>query len=283
MRLLLSALALALLALPAAAEMPAAASARHAETRFGNFDVFDNGNGRQLVWRDRNQLVAGIEEENPSDNALTIRFVVGLAGGAADWMFLDLWDGGNDCSTVYHQLVMIDATGPHAGEVFGACMPDPRDMRLYPDHIEFDLDAPDDVTVAWRTVAFDGRNQTVTEHPAAEAGASTADPRRWVGRFPTEPFEDPAEVARFGKLLSAAEMNDLLAHMTGPGGNIIEQGGWVLGYACMAHNCGDAGAGWGLRVADGAVAVAQYDDGRLSHRWGLADDPVVAGFLASSR
>jgi hypothetical protein len=239
------------------------------QTANGIVEVVPGPDGKQLMWRERQMAFPKIAAAD-----LSIAFVAQAAGSEIVFLMIETDHRGNSCMAFGLQIIAFGPGWAGVSDDIGACRPEPLDIRVLPDRIEIDYAAPDDITVSKRTIAFDGRNVTETVTPAnLPPPGAAGDPRAWVGRFPSEPFADPAFAARFAAMMTPQGVNELLAHLSGPGDPIAERAGWVVGRACMAHACGENGA-WAIRIADGALAAAI--SGSQSRVWGLTDDPVVA-------
>ena len=158
------------------------------------------------------------------------------------------------------------------------------DLRVYPDRVEIDIPHPD-IAIDQQTVAFDGFALEVRlDAPVlGEGNAAQSDPRQWLGQHPIAPLRDANEQARFLGIMPEPFFRQMVAQIGGPGGGIFERDGWVMGSACMAHQCNAFAALWGIRLSDGAAAAALLELGGPTVSFGDFTDPVFEAFYFAER
>jgi len=263
-------------ALPAAAQVETGAypefQTRHGLVHAVDINQFEQAlawNGQVLQVRDRWVNIAG---------------AWALADSELDWVLVETNHGGNMCPSTFY-LGRVDALGIALSQAFGECVAGAvQDLRLYPDRIEIDIPHPD-IAVDFQTVAFDGNALTITEATPVlgDGTASLSDPRQWIGQHPVVALRDANEQARFLAVMPEPFFRQMVGQMSGPGAPVFERDGWVMGSACMAHQCNAYAAMWGIRLADGAPAAAILDLGGPTASLGAFDDPVFEAFYFAER
>lgn len=254
------------LASPAWADFPGGAFT-NAQTRFGLLNVVGDRGSQRLLF---NGADLGV-----STHSYEINGVWAIEGGTQDWVVITAYHGGNMCGGFDMMALMITTGQVTRTNSFGICRGAPIDIRVTPDAMELDISDPAP-RVAYRTFRFDGvglSDTPVAEAVAAPAGAG-ASVTRWLGQHPQRLTQDPSEQARFARVMTPAQMDDLNRRMSGPGGT-SQIGDWVVGEACQAHQCNAFGAAWGIRISDGAVLVVFYDGPNVSEV--LAGDQQLSG------
>lgn len=250
-----------------------AGSYTQAQTRFGLLQVVGQRGQQRVVF---NGSDLGLE-----NYAFSIDGVWAVQGGEQDWAVLTSRHGGNMCGGASQIAIMLTAGAAVRTEEFGVCRGGPIDLRVSPEALEVDVSDPAP-RVAHQTFRFDGAqlSQTaVAEATAPAAGAGLA-VTRWLGKHPQHLFQDPSEQARFARILTPQEMDEMNRRMSGPGG-VEQRGDWIVGRACQAHQCNIAAAAWALRISDGAPFAIFYDRGGPVVFAGDQQfaDPVIASLL----
>lgn len=274
--------AAALLSVPGLSSTPAQGQVDFLEThvldtRFGQVQVI-GGDVDQLLWFD------GAFLPLPVAQFYWIRAAYGLADESFDWVVVSSHHGGNMCGGFSEYFVLrVGPDGARISPALDACM-GILDIRLQPGRIELDL-AHRDLGIERETFVFDGTTLTssLVAQPAVGMAGAGGDVTRWVGRPATDPFGDPAELARFGAVMPPDAVQTLSAAVS-LGGSAFQQDGWVLARGCQQHMCNALQGIWGLRIADGAVAAVLFRDGQLAGQFGLAaSDPVMQRLIAQYR
>lgn len=231
-----------------------------AQTRLGLLQIV-GPRGQQRVLFNNTDL--GLE-----NYAYAIDGVWAVQGGAQDWAILTSRHGGNMCGGASQIAIMLTAGAAVRTDEFGVCRGGPIDVRVTADAVEIDISDPAP-RVTHRVFRFDGAN--LTETSVAQAAArrvpgAGADVTRWMSRFPQALTEDAGEQARFARILTPAQMDELNARLSGPG-RMERIGDWVIGRGCQAHACNLAYGLWALRISDGtplaifrdSVAGSEFD------------------------
>ncbi|EPX80763.1 hypothetical protein [Litoreibacter arenae] len=244
-----------------------------AQTRFGVLQVV-GPLGQQRVTFNGSDL--GIE-----NHAYSIDGVWAVEGGAQDWAVLTSRHGGNMCGGASQIAIMLRDGAAVRTDEFGVCRGGPTDLRVTPEAVEIDISDPAP-RVAYQTFRFDGSQLTqvaVSEGTAPAAGAGQ-DVTRWLGQHPQHLTQDPSEQARLARVMTPENVDELNRRMSGPG-DTKQEGNWIVGRACQAHQCNSAAAAWALRISDGAPFVIFYDRGGPVVFAGdqQFDDPVIASLL----
>ncbi|RLJ60590.1 hypothetical protein BCF46_0793 [Litoreibacter meonggei] len=224
-----------------------------AQTRFGVLQVVGQL-GQQRVLFNGSDL--GIE-----NHAYSIDGVWAVQGGTQDWAVLTSRHGGNMCGGASQIAIMLTAGAAARTDEFGVCQGGPIDLRVTPEALEVDISDPTP-RVAHQTFRFDGAQLSqvaVAEATAPAAGAGQA-VTRWLGQHPQRLTQDPSEQARFARVLTPLQMDELSRRMSGPG-DTRQEGGWIVGRACQAHQCNTAAAAWAVRIRDGAPFAVFYNRG----------------------
>lgn len=263
-----------------------APSVSRADLAFGNYDRFQtryglvevrgaHGNEQLFV---NGQAVPGLRNWS-----ITILGAWARQEAPYDYVMVSNHTGGNACEPPVNVLRVAEGQ-VLVSPLLGECVGPPFDIRLEADRIELDF-ASRDIWTSHEVWIWDGANVTVNavqDAVAAPAGAG-ADVTRWIGQHSSSLLSDASERARFATILTQDQMDEL-ARRLGPANAAVARGDWVFGSGCMAHNCGYAGARWGLRISDGAVAVAFVDRGAPSRLFGpYAQDPSFLAWLAETR
>ena len=244
-----------------------------AQTRFGLLQVVGRL-GQQRVLFNGSDL--GIE-----NHAFSIDGVWAVQGGVQDWAVLTSRHGGNMCGGASQIAIMLKAGAAVRTDEFGVCQGGPIDLRVTLEAMELDISDPAP-RVAYQTFRFDGAQLShvaVAEETAPAAGAGQA-VTRWLGNHPQRLTQDPSEQARFARVLTPQNMDEMNSRMSGPG-DTRQEGGWIVGRACQAHACNSAAAAWALRISDGAPFAVFYDRGGPIVFGGDQQfaDPVIASLL----
>lgn len=274
--------ALGLDTLPAKAQVTEFGDFQQADTRFGTLTLpVSNQFGRTEVYL--NGAPTGIDSR-----WISILGAYAYPGEQADWVLLRTTHGGNMCPESYI-ILRLSANGATRTEQFADCLGRLRQLRVLPGRIELDVDDPD-LTVAYKTFAWDGASAFSVSDVAVSLGQGTApitgvDMARWIGRNSTEPLSDPAVQARFLTIMTPQFVEDLRRVMGVPG-RIEQRGNWILGSGCQAHACNATAGVWGIRLTDNAAAAVFLmrtapDEWRGSGA-ALAD-PVFRGFVEEKR
>ncbi|MEM1273053.1 MAG: hypothetical protein AAGF88_04500 [Pseudomonadota bacterium] len=242
-------------------------------TRFGQLVVIGEPPSQQLAFN--GTIVPGLENWS-----IAIHGAWGLAEPAVDWVVIHSHNGGNACDPPRH-ILRISSEGYSVSPAFADCIYSVQDIRVFPDRIELDM-PHGDIAIESQTFIYDGTTLSARiDAPALGAGDPTvSDARRWLGQHPYRVFEDSAEQARFLRIMSDTEMRNLAGQMSGPGDGAILRDGWVLGAACMAHQCNIHAGAWGIRLSDGAAASAILANGIAPVVYGAAFDPVFQAWLS---
>lgn len=270
-----------LLVIMALGMAPASAQVSFAEhetfqTRFGYIDIQQNEWDQTL--RLDGQPIAAI-----TDYRVVVAGAWGTADPAIDWVLIQLNHSGNMCP-YYNILMRLSAGQATVSEPFGECSGAPVDLRVLGDRVEVDISHPALATDR-EVISYDGTALTRTLIPAALGGGDPAasDPLQWVGQHPLYPLHDPAEQARFLRVLTPEQLQQL-ADRLGPAQMVEQRGNWVLGRGCRAHACNVLGGVWGIRLSDGLAVAAFVDSGQSPTVFGNpGGDPVFAGFLAEAQ
>ena len=266
-----------LLAGPLSAEVPLGEHPAF-QTRFGLLQVHQVSEFEQgLSWN-------GQPIQGASDFRLSIAGAWGLPGTELDWVLIAANHGGNMCPGTWF-LGRVDRLGIALSERFGDCAGGRvLDLRVFPAEIQIDIPHPD-IAIDVQTIRFTGASLTVTlaEPVLGEGQAGQGDPRRWLGQHPMAALRDPDEQARFLTIMPENAFRLMVRQIGGPGGPTIERDGWVLGAACMAHQCNAYAAVWGIRLADGAAAATLLEAGGRDQHYGVAADPAFQRFVAENR
>jgi len=224
-----------------------------AQTRFGLLQIVGPIGQQRVLF---NGADLGIETYSYS-----IDGVWAVQGGTQDWAVLTSRHGGNMCGGASQIAIMLTSGTAVRTDEFGVCQGGPIDLRVTPEALEVDISDPAP-RVAYQTFRFDGAQLSqvaVAEATAPAAGAGQA-VTRWLGKHPQNLTQDPSEQARFTRVLTPQNMDEMNRRMSGPG-DTRQEGGWIVGRACQAHACNNAAAAWALRISDGAPFVVFYDRG----------------------
>ncbi|PTX56922.1 hypothetical protein C8N43_1587 [Litoreibacter ponti] len=224
-----------------------------AQTRFGLLQVTGALGAMRI---NLNGTDLGIE-----DWSINIDGVYALEGGAHDWVLLTVHFGGNAC-TAPKMVLRLSNGAVTRTDTFGVCKGLAKDILFHPDAVEV-VFSDSDPKVAQRVFRFDG--VTLTDTPiaagvAADTLAGGADVLRWLGRHPQNLLQDPGEQARLRRIMGPDGIDEMSRRMSGPG-EIRQEGGWVVGRACQAHQCNAAAAAWAIRISDGVPFAIFYDRG----------------------
>lgn len=98
----------------------------------------------------------------------------------------------------------------------------------------------------------------VDDATAEPAGAGD-DCTRWIGKHPTDVFNDASERARFAKIMSADQMQSVMEHML-LASHVERVGNFVIGGGMMPHTGNDQRAAWALNVRTGQPIVVCIDE-----------------------
>ncbi|WP_299194676.1 hypothetical protein [uncultured Litoreibacter sp.] len=253
----------------------AAGNFSQAQTRFGALQIVGDIGSQRVLF---NGSDLGI-----TNHAYHIEGVWAVEGGSQDWAVLFSRHGGNMCGGGNYLAIMLTNGSATRTDEFGTCRGRAIDVRVTPDMLELDVSDPAP-RVSHQTFRFDGAQltQTAVAQAAAPAAGLGADITRWLQQHPQALTQDPSEQARFARIMTPAQMDDMNRRMSGPG--VTEQlGDWIVGRACQAHQCNAAAAAWALRMTDGAVFAVFYNGDNVAEV--LYGDqhlsgPVVAQLLA---
>lgn len=243
------------------------------ETRFGGIWVEQRGQWAQRLVRDGTPLPLGEQE---------MFWVRGVYQGDAnsDYVIVSSNHSGNMCGGyVDWFLLRVTANDTAMSQPIGACT-SLTNVRVEEGVLLFDRAHPD-LTISREVLAWDGATLTSELIPApveAPAGAGT-DVTRWLGQYTYQMFADASERARLGQMMPAPEVQALSAH-TGLSDVMEQRGDWVFASGCMRHACNLEMGALGLRISDGAVAVALWSNGAPSRAYGLSDNPDFQSFVA---
>lgn len=221
-----------------------AGSFQQAQTRFGLLQVVGQRGQQRVLF---NGADLGLETY-----AYSIDGVWGAQGGTQDWAILTARHGGNMCGGASQIAIMLTNGAAARTDEFGVCRGRPIDLRVTATAVEIDISDPAP-RVAHRVFRFDGVN--LAETPVALAAAARipgggTDVTRWLSQFPQALTEDAGEQARFARILTPSQMDELNARLSDPG-KMERKGDWVIGRGCQAHACNASYGLWALRVSDG--------------------------------
>ena len=275
-RWLCAALFVAVASLPATAQMQLGQSAAF-DTRFGRVDVVAG------EWDSRLRF-AGREFDDLAARRMWILGGFARAEEAHDWLLVRFETGGNACFSV-HAVLRVSQGGLRVSPAFGHCIAEVVDLTVHPGRIDVVMTHPD-VTIASETYSFDGAALSV-ETRRLETDVAPAGPGvevlRWLGRHPSEIFNDLSERARFARAMPEDRISALANHVS-VSTTTERRGDWVIGRGCMPHQCGRARGVWGVRITDGAVGAAFLGEGGAAEIYGLAaTDPVLQAAIAEHR
>jgi hypothetical protein len=266
----------ALLSLPATAQMQLGRSQAF-ETRFGRIDVVAG------EWDNRLRF-AGQEFDDLAARRLWILGGFGRAEERHDWVLVRFETGGNACFSV-HAVLRVAPGAMSVSAPFGHCVAEVVDLTVLPDRIEVVMTHPD-VSIARETFTYDGATLSVetrrlqTDVAAAGPGPDVV---RWLGRHPSEIFNDLSERARFARAMPEGRISALADHVS-VSTTTERRGDWVLGRGCLPHQCDRARGLWGVRITDGAVGAAFLGPNGAAEVYGLAaTDPVLLSAMSEHR
>jgi hypothetical protein len=233
-------------------------------TRFGELRVMYDGDLRRLA-------VGRHLIDLPADYIWWVREVWSFEGAEADWALVSWHSGGASCHGGWHML-WITADGTSASPGVEICEGRLLDLRAEADGIEI-VQEDQSFAVSQNTYRWDGVEMTRIPEVAPDvppAGAGQ-DVTRWIGEHPYMPYRDRPEQMRFATIMSPSDVEDLFA-VIGPATEVEQDGDWVLGEGCMAHNCPEASGFWGMRISDGAVVAAILEQGKAPRLFGPVDE-----------
>lgn len=241
------------------------------DTRFGQMQVV-GGDETQQLWFEGEFLPL------PTQSRYWIHGAYGLADEAFDWVLVSHHHGGNSCGGAYH-IIRASTDGLQISPEIGVCALPVLDVRVVRGMIEIDL-IHMNVAIDRETFAFDGTTLTSVEDRqiAQSAAGLGADITRWIDTHPNELFQDPTERARFGAIMTDADIENLATHVSVATGTFVRDG-WVVGQGCFPHNCGNARGIWGIRMSDGLIAAAIMTAGGPFNVYGAADMPAFAAVM----
>ncbi len=229
----------------------------------------------------------GYSDPLVQNHRISIKGAFALQGEAQDWVVVESSHNGNMCPTSY-VILRLEQGRLNRSEPFGDCLGQVLDVRLSPGKIEMDLRDPG-LKAELQRFAYDGRTLTVsaiapqgTPQPAAGAGAAVT---RWIGTHPTELLNDTGERARFGRIMSLDQMEQLRRAIS-VANRTEQRGDWVFGAGCMPHQCNAVVGFWALRISDGAAAAGVFDRDATEVLYGFPDtftDPVLLQFVGEKR
>lgn len=220
-----------------------------AETRYGRVEV------RALSQFEKSVFFNGQNVAQITNRLIDILGAFRAQGAVYDWVILSTASGGNACEA---ELVImgISASGLTLTPPFGNCTDAIKDLRVLPDGIEIDVPCNDLFNETHR-YRFDGQNFTVADLPRPAATDVPTEPAtRWIGDHPAFLLRSPDELARFLQIMPRGAFEAFHLRMTGPG-EIVRDGGWVVGTACQRHQCNTDYAALAIRLSDGKL-IAGY-------------------------
>jgi len=242
-------------------------------TRFGELRVMYDGDLRRLA-------VGRHLIDLPADYIWWVRDVWSVESTPADWALVSWHSGGASCHGGWHML-RITADGTTASPEIEICEGRLLDLQADAGGLEMVLE-DQSFAISQNTYRWDGAEMTRTPLAAPDvppAGAGE-DVTRWIGEHPYMPYRDRSEQMRFATIMSPSDVEDLFA-VIGPATEVEQDGDWVLGEGCMAHNCPYASGLWGMRISDGAVVAAIVEDGKDLRLFGpVNESPEFRAMLA---
>lgn len=197
------------------------------------------------------------------DHKIWLSDVYKLPGTRDSVVVARAWSGGNGCGG-YFKILRVSPTKLTASPEFGTCSDLIRDFRLSFGRVELELGTLK-AGLEYETFAYSGGQLVHTETPlktASQAAGTGADVRRWVGEHPENALRDPAERARFLKIMSLDELNDLALHVR-VASAVWEENGVVIGQGCFPHQCNTSNGMWAIDVATGRATALINDGGRI--------------------
>jgi len=275
-RLVCAPLLAAVLGLSATAQPEFSRSAAF-ETRFGRIDVVAG------EWDSRLRF-AGREFGDLAARRLWMLGGFGRAEESHDWVLVGFETGGNACFSV-HAVLRVSPDGLSVSPPFGHCVAEVVDVTVHPGRVEVVMTHPD-ATILSETFTYDGATlsaETSRVQTAFAPAGPGPDVLRWLGRHPSEIFDDLSERARFATVMPEGRISALADHVSVA--NATERrGDWVLGRGCLPHQCDRARGIWGVRISDGAVGAAFLGPNGAAEIYGLAaTDPVLQAAMTEHR
>jgi hypothetical protein len=110
----------------------------------------------------------------------------------------------------------------------------------------------------------------------AASPALAADPSQWVGKYPSDRIDGKTFWETLGPALDAAvgtRLGTTVRRGWGPEIPVVASGGWVIAYACKAHDCGDNSVTVAVSPQRRVIACTFVNDEKDRGTWREAGRP----------